>query len=279
MGKDKTDKEKIDQKEKLNEEEVLGMLKQLLLKLFRNDKDVQDSLISVTSKEQNNAQLIKEKETEIQKLNEDIKEKEKTIKSLDKNLTDQKHRLEEIEQKSKITENALSQAKKEIDAVTSEKKRISGELEEIKHKYESMGELEDIYHAYNKLPRDLKDSMAGFIRGDSLISFVISGARDSRIEKFWEFCRIEVQKSNGLEYSKEIASIFSFFFTKINGSVEPSLYELIIPPKGAKFDEDSMTPSNNSPSKSGVVDGVVLPGYKGMNTGKVIKKTIVTLKG
>ena len=233
MGKDKTD-----------EEEALGMLKQLLLKLLKNDKDVQDSVISVTLKEQNNAQLIKEKEAEIQKLNEENKN-----------------------------------YKKEIDAVTCEKNQISGALEELKRKYASLDELEDIYHAYNRLPHELKDSMSGFIRGDSLISFVISGARDSRIEKFWEFCRFEVQRSNGLEYSGELRSVFSYFFTKINAASEPCLYELITPAKGAKFDGDSMIPSNNSPSKDGVVDGLALPGYKGINTGKVIKKAIVTLKG
>jgi hypothetical protein len=40
-----------------------------------------------------------------------------------------------------------------------------------------------------------------------------------------------------------------------------------------------MTLSNNSPSKNGVVDSLVFPGYMGMNTGKVIKKAIVTLRG
>jgi len=279
------DTNKIEQQD--DEEEAMCRLKQRLLKLFDRDKDVQDKIISFSAaKEQNNAQLIKDKEAAIQRLSEENRRLKDEFNSLQKTLGEKQHRLAGIEEKNRIMEDDLGRVKNEAAALTGENKRISGELNEatalaeaLKRKYEPIRELEDIYHAYNKLPRDLKDSMAGFIRGDSLLSFVISGARDSRIEKFWEFCRIEVQKSNGLEYSRELASIFSFFFTKINASAEPSLYELIIPPKGTKFDEDSMIPSNNSPSKNGAVDSLVLPGYIGMNTGKVIKKAVVLLKG
>ncbi|MHC6201767.1 hypothetical protein ACYULU_01070 [Breznakiellaceae bacterium SP9] len=214
------------------------------------------------------------------------REKEAAIENLQRNAANSqkecaelKHALSEKDQAISALNKQLSEAKAEAAAALREKTAAAESLESFRRKYASMEELERVYNVYTALPPDLKTSMAGFLRGESLLAFVVSGARDSRLDMFWEFCRTEVQKSSGLRYAGEIAGIFRFFFTEINALIKPPLYEIIEPQNGQSYDDSAMILSNSTAAKNGSVERTVLPGYRGKKSQKAVKQAIVILKG
>jgi hypothetical protein len=240
-------------------------LKRLFLKLLNADREVQDAVALTIkadpAKTPDSSKLLKEKDEEIARLKNERDQLRRERDALKNQLLDANAKLED-----------------NVTRLENEKKRLQSEIAELGHKYGDLDELERIFGAYNSLPQTLKNSMAGFIRGDSLLSFTVSGMRDSRLDMFWEFCRTEVQRSSGLQYAPEIAAIFTFFFTKINSITESPLYELYAPREGSRFNDETMTVSNSSAARDGAVEKTVLPGYSGKISQKTVKKAIVILK-
>jgi hypothetical protein len=160
-----------------------------------------------------------------------------------------------------------------------EKEQAEQETRSLRQKYETFGELEKAYEMYRTLPQEIRKPMSGFIRGDSLFTFVVSGMRDSQLDRFWEFCRMVVQEPQGNEIAPVLSQVFTFFFDKMNSVTEFPLYELRIPETGVRYDDEKMILSNNSKVRDGFVDQVILPGYYAKANQKTIKKTVVLLKG
>ena len=188
---------------------------------------------------------------------------------------------QEADYKQQLTaaKSALKRAQDEKAAAVTEKLQAAEAMEALKQQYAPLGEAEAAYGRYAALPQSIKTAMAGFVRGDSLLAFIVSGARDSKLDAYWEFCRTEVQKSGGLQYAEPIAGLFAFFFARLNSVTENPLYELNTPGLGARFNGESMIVSNSSASKDGAVERVILPGYTGRTSHKIVKKAVVALKG
>jgi hypothetical protein len=259
--------------------------RQLLINLLSNDKEVQGIVVSLSSKNAADSHLLENKEkkdaelaalkAEIRQLHDQIEKAGKDKRIAEENATGI---INDINKKLSIGQKELSDTKSELEKSRELMCNINNENNALKNRYVALDELEKIYAVYNTLPQNIKTSMAGFIRGDTLLSFVVSGMRDSRLDIFWEFCRTEVQKSDGLQYASQIESVFAFFFAKINGVTESPLYELLVPDTGRRFDDNLMILSNSSGSKDGVVEKTVLSGYSGKISQKIIKKAVVTLK-
>jgi len=271
----------------------LSKCKKNISEIISERNRIYDELKICQAEYKNSKIQLNDKNLETEKLKNELAENKKTISLInaDRNRiscelkewqSEYRNIKTQLKNKDAEIENLkgeLAEYKKNVNAIAAEKDHILDECEKLKRKYGSLDELDKIYKVYNVLPQNIRTSMNGFIRGDSLLAFVTSGARDTKLEAFWEFCRAEVQKSNGLEYAKEIAAVFTFFFAKIMSATDDPLYRLDISLDGMEFDDDKMILSNSSAVRSGVVDTTVLPGFTGINSGRIAKKAIVILKG
>nr|AGS53554.1 hypothetical protein [uncultured bacterium contig00062] len=226
-----------------------------------------------------NAQLNRNEE-KISGLKNKLEQSENDKKNLSDTLKEEiqkrDNQLNESKALIKSTEKVLAESEKEKKLLSNEIEGLKHEIEGLREKYDCMEELEEVFLHYKSLPENIKKSMSAYICEDSRLTFAMSGARDSKIERLWDFCRLEVQKD--LQYSKAISEIFSFFFIKIDSFLEKPRYELIIPSNGVMFNEGTMVISNNSPARVGVISSTLLPGYSVID-GNIVKKAIVLLKG
>lgn len=119
-----------------------------------------------------------------------------------------------------------------------------------------LSEEEKAYQVYLALPERLRESMRGFVDGESLSTFQDSSFP---IERFWEFCKTELQRNDGLNNRDQIALLFEFFFVRhvTQSGEQLFLYE---PSQGERFASARMTASNAG-SKVGSVESTVLKGY------------------
>ena len=159
------------------------------------------------------------------------------------------------------------------DKLETTKKDLAGATEKLR----ATSELEEKYKLYKTLPDNLRRSLAGIVNGESFASFLISGSQESRRENFWEFCRTEVQKSNGLTYAETLKTLFVFFHNNAMSITSSPMYELYEPESQSKYSGDAMIPSNSG-EQSGHVVQVVLPGIRAIKSGNIVKKAIVKLE-
>ncbi len=262
---------------------LFEIIKKCLLRLLNNDPEVRQKISDVASVPD------KSRKSETEDENKKLKAEIERLKRENAGLDEEKKRLDNELRALRVTlKNTSEDAEKKIqsarDASVKELERakavvvgLQEKLQGYEQKLDGASVIEKQYELYRSLPESLRKSMAGIINGETLWKFLISGAQTERQELFWEFCRTEVQKSNGLTYAAILKSLFVFFSENIASLSSASLYELYEPSEGSEFKTDSMIPSNSG-AQSGRVELVVLPGLKGVNTGKINKKAVVKLE-
>lgn len=181
----------------------------------------------------------------------------------------------ESERAQKALAAQLESAKRSIEKLQDAQDTLQAELRMCQDKLQAARALEEHYDLYKMLPDNLRKSLYGIVNGDSFVQFIISGSQESRQDVFWEFCRTEVQKSNGLAHAETLRKLFMFFFRNLSSISDPKC-ELYFPPIPGDFKADAMIPSNSG-EQAGPVTQVILPGLQGVKTGKIYKKAIVKL--
>lgn len=274
-------------------------LKELLLHLLENDRDVKEKISDIASSSSANVKAdptvtvpdeksdkniekskadLKAQIEKLQQENSDLQKrlkdeesaKDKALEKLADELTASTNKIKEIEENRQDLEQELQRCQDELKTT---KKDLAGATEKLR----ATSELEEKYKLYKTLPDNLRRSLAGIVNGESFASFLISGSQESRRENFWEFCRTEVQKSNGLTYAETLKTLFVFFHNNAMSITSAPMYELYEPSIQSRYSGDAMIPSNSG-EQSGHVVQVVLPGIRGIKSGNIVKKAIVRLE-
>lgn len=259
-------------------EQDMKLIKMLLLYLLNNDQEIREKIFEVASAPFESREIgTKSENKEFEKLKRKNIDLEEEKKSLDDKVRSLSLELKNTKEAAKNIQSERNELEKEIEKISTYNADLQKKLHIYEQKLKGANAIEEQYELYNSLPEGLRKSMAGIINGETLWKFLISGAQAERQDLFWEFCRTEVQKSTGLTYAETLRSLFVFFSQNIASLSSVSLYELYEPIEGSEFKNESMIPSNSG-SQSGYVEQVILPGLKGVNTGKINKKAIVKLK-
>jgi len=266
-------------------------LKELLLYLLDNDPDVKqkvsDVALSGSAKATVNSGVATPKD-DSKKIIETLRAEKQTLESeitnlrngntyLSAELTRERSDKATAIKKQKSLSEQLESSGKIVEKLQREEKNLEDELRICKDKLKAASALEEQYSLYKTLPDNLRKSLSGIVNEESFAKFLISGSQESRQELFWDFCRTEVQKSNGLAHAEILKKLFIFFNDNVSSITSSPIYELYCPPIQSEYKADAMIPSNSG-EQSGAVVQVVLPGIKGIRTGNIVKKAIVKLE-
>lgn len=262
-------------------------LKELLLYLLENDRDVKQKISDVAFDGSKKATAnsggvtIEDNSSQIEKLKSANQTLESETTKLRKAITDLKTKLAQEQSSKAEMQKSFFEEQKSFEntkkALEHEKEALNEKLLTCQDKLKAATDLEEQYSLYRTLPDNLRKSLSGIVNGDSFAKFLISGSQESRQELFWDFCRIEVQKSNGLAHAEILKKLFIFFNDNVSSITTSPIYELYCPPIQSEYEADAMIPSNSG-EQSGHVVQVVLPGIKGIRTGNMFKKAIVKLE-
>ena len=204
------------------------------------------------------------------------------LESENKRLSDYKARLE----------NELKKASAELDACT---KRLN----DLEREYQRMQENEQALSAslakanenvqklkerfsnpvilldrYRTLSTTIRTGLSDVICDKDEILFIASCSTSDHLKAIWTYTK-KLAGSNGDANSVEVLKdIFDYFFEIFNSSLREPMYARDSVEVGYSFDDDKYDRCAGS-ATSGKITQVVLRGYKSVNTGAIICRSLV----
>lgn len=188
-------------------------------------------------------ELLKEKENEIAKLQQELASK-----------------------KAEISEYQIM-----IHHLNEKMESYYNELQKRRADYR---EAEELYEAVQQLSETTKSSLKGIFKGGSVQEFIVCGVQYENISSLWDFIKNEIME--GREQEREtLLALFLYFFQEYSKTYDTPLYKMQEVKINGVFREDLYIRALNSKISGNITD-VLLPGYISIN-GKTIKKSVVRI--
>ncbi|WHY57071.1 hypothetical protein [Peribacillus simplex] len=188
-------------------------------------------------------ELLREKEKEIAKLQQEIESK-----------------------KEEISEYRIM-----IDLLNEKMDSYFNELQKRRADYR---EAEELFEAVQQLSETTKNSLKGIFKGGSVQEFIVCGVQYENISSLWDFIKNEIME--GREQERVILlALFQYFFQQYSKTYDTPLYNLQEVKMNEVFREDLYIRALNSKISGNITD-ILLPGYMSIN-GKTIKKSVVRI--
>ncbi|MFE4813676.1 hypothetical protein ACFQ9Y_21485 [Peribacillus simplex] len=188
-------------------------------------------------------ELLREKEKEIAKLQQEIEKKKEEI----------------------------SECQIMIRQLNEKMESYFNELQKRRADYR---EAEELYEAVQQLSETTKNSLKGIFKGGSVQEFIVCGVQYENISSLWDFIKNEIME--GREQERGILrALFQYFFQEYSKTYDTPLYKLQEVKMNEVFREDLYIRALNS-KISGNISDILLPGYMSIN-GKTIKKSVVRI--
>ncbi|OMP66274.1 coiled-coil domain-containing protein [Domibacillus epiphyticus] len=229
------------------------------------DKELDDSFINALMVSLQDKRVI-EKIKEIAEANlfnqmrepvELLKEKEKEIARLQQEIESKKEQIKDFQLK-------VHYLNQKIDS-------YFNELEKRRADYQ---EAEELYRAVQQLSETTRNSLKGIFKGNTVQEFIVCGVQYENISSLWDFIKNEIME--GREQEREtLLALFQYFFQEYSKTYDTPLYKTQEVKMNEVFREDLYIRTLNS-KLSGNITEILLPGYVSIN-GKVIKKSVVRI--
>lgn len=228
-----------------------------------------------------------EKSREINKL----KIEKSELKDRDKHLKDVKNDLEseiaqlmseikqlETDKKSLESENAKlirdhDKIKKDNAALKSQHEDAL-KREKLLESY--VGKPLSVFSEYRQLSEEERANLRTIISDKNVIAFVSSGSRQSTLDSLWDYIKNLIFTNGDPKEICILGNVFGYFFDLINESAGKALFVPDNTEVGDSYDDDKHIRTSKG-NVQGKIKKIELIGYKHAGSGKIIKKTIVTV--
>lgn len=207
---------------------------------------------------------------------EQLQEKLKTVK-----LNEEKAlaKLEQANHELARGKEYNNQLNQQFQTMEGEMLELRKENELLKSNYHELASSFEqglkVFHTYQCLSSELKSSLSGIFRGETVEHFLFCGVQKPNIELLWDAIKIRVVDEN-YEQLEELQQIFTYFLNAYNSIFEKPLYELQTVDTNERFDHELHIRTNKS-RVSGKIEHVLLKGYWNKNNRKIERKSIVKL--
>lgn len=193
------------------------------------------------------------------------------IIELRRNLLDQKTQLEATLVEKKKLECQYDALREENQKLVSELNLSIASLKKIQEQFEKPVSYLEMYH---QLSESTKDGLSDIICDKSVILFIASCSDADNLKKIWEYTREMISNGQKQEDVDTLNKIFDYFFWVYNESLSTPIYERDTVEIGDIYDDDTHTRSRDS-ATSGYITEILLCGYRSINTGYAICKSVV----
>jgi regulator of replication initiation timing len=186
-----------------------------------------------------------------------LREKEKEIARLQQEVESKKEEISEYQIK-----------------ITHLNEKMEAYFTELQKRRADYREAEELYEAVQQLSETTKSSLKGIFKGGSVQEFIVCGVQYENISSLWDFIKNEIME--GREQEREILiALFLYFFQEYGKTYDTPLYKIQQVKMNEVFREDLYIRAFNS-KVSGNITDILLPGYISIN-GKTIKKSVVRI--
>ena len=197
----------------------------------------------------------------------------KTIHCLEVELQNTKSLLQSSLSERQVLEKDITNLSTVKQNLTAELNIAAKSLQDFKRQFKQPVEYLDMYHA---LSVPTRDGLSDVICDRNEILFIASCTNADNLKKMWEYTKEitgDDYKQNDVDILKKI---FDYFFEIFNQSLPEPIYERDPVEIGDEYDEDEYVRSRDS-ATSGSITKIVLRGYRSINTGYTICKSVVRI--
>lgn len=127
---------------------------------------------------------------------------------------------------------------------------------------------------YKALPESVKNGLEDVIIDKNEITFIASCANEDNLTLIWRYIKDMSVSSEHIDDFKTLSQIFDYFFDVFNSSLPETKFVRDDVEIGDYFDDDDYDRCAGS-STSGNITEIILRGYKSVNTGNIIQKSLV----
>ncbi|GAB6259353.1 MULTISPECIES: hypothetical protein [Peribacillus] len=158
--------------------------------------------------------------------------------------------------------------------ITHLNEKMEAYFTELQKRRADYREAEELYEAVHQLSETTKNSLKGIFKGGSVQEFIVCGVQYENISSLWDFIKNEIME--GREQEREILlALFLYFFQEYGKTYDTPLYKIQQVKMNEVFREDLYIRALNSKISGNITD-ILLPGYISIN-GKTIKKSVVRI--
>ena len=266
---------------------ALTKIRELILKLFGNNRDLKQQNDELQFENNSYIKDIESLKEEKKRLNCDINEAERSIKSLNDRKNDFEKEVERLEKTirekneyNQKLETEVKEAINQLNELETIKNKLTGEIEDKKEKLKEVEQskeklnkrlnklsdveiLQNLYDRYLSVSDNYREKLKNLIKSEDVSSFIACCYSIGTMDDLWDSLNIEVKNGN-LSDAHILKEIFGHFVIQQNKKYDESIYKLLIPEIGEEFDATKHMSINGN--TSGKIEKVIFPGYGQMES-------------
>lgn len=237
----------ITMKQKAMEQEMMEQ-KENLLRLL-DDQDVKDKIIELCHK--------KESADE----NRFFKEENASLKK-------------ELRETKENAQREIASLQNNIKKLKEEKSETQKKMEDLKKALKPYEDNITMYETYHGLSLKTRTALSPVINTKTPIVFIASCSDPDHLKSVWNYTKTLLWDDNSENEIDLLKKTITYMMEIINSVGAVPLYEPIVSEPGRKYKDESHCKGPGSKS-AGTIQQVLLEGYRQINTGNVICKSVV----
>lgn len=193
------------------------------------------------------------------------------VSQLENELTNVKSQLGSNEKRLASSESERIRLKESEQTLSASLNKANNTVKIMKERF-SLPVI--LLNRYQSLSLSVRTGLSDVIRDDNEILFIASCSTSDHLRAIWEYTK-RLAGSNGNPSDIEVLSdMFDYFFDIFNLTLSEPMYERDSVETGFYFDDDKYDRCTGS-ATSGKITQVMLRGYKSVNTGNIICRSLV----
>ena len=164
-----------------------------------------------------------------------------------------------------------------IGSLEQDKAKLLNELMSAKDTIQTLKKQFEVpvkyFEMYKTLSVSVRRGLENVINDRDQIAFMVSCSCENNLSSIWEYIKDLSANTDSNDFNV-LSSIFDYFFDVFNASLSEPKYKRDDVEIGDELDDDYHDRCSGS-ATSGEIKKIVLKGYRSVNTGKIIHKSLV----
>lgn len=175
-----------------------------------------------------------------------------------------RHEAEEKQEKYEVLREKQEQQVSELQKKLVEAQAVSAPFAEALR----------IYEQVQSLSPAVKKRVQSYFKSQTPVSFLVCAGQENNLSSLWDIAK-EENANCSVEDKSILLTLLTYSIEQVNDSYDTPRYALRSDQVGERFDNRFHIRSPDSSLYSGPIKEVILPGIDQLNTGKVVRQSVV----
>lgn len=180
----------------------------------------------------------------------------------------------ELRETKENAQREIASLKNNIKKLKEEKSETQKKMEDLKKALKPYEDNITMYETYHGLSLKTRKALSSVINTKTPIVFIASCSDPDHLKSVWNYTKTLLWDDNSENEIDLLKKTITYMMEIINSVGAVPLYEPIVSEPGRKYKDESHCKGPGSKS-AGTIQQVLLEGYRQINTGNIICKSVV----